>query len=569
MKIDERLRNHLDEQRNNPFIRGTGPAEAMRRGERLQRRNRVGSMLASVALVGAVGLAVAVFPATPAEMATEPTTQTTTTAADVLVPDAFSWQAVNATVGYSQELFATADGFYALSTAPGVTREEDADRTLKAVYRSEDGTTWTHELLGDELRVGDIAGRGGTLYALGTAPSVASTDPEVIRARVGTSTDGGASWSYTDLPSVATPPLNMATVIYTSNSTHIAANTTSIVASVTTSYVVNYQALAPPEYQNDGYFVNPTPSGIQVIDARLIEEADIACADAWEAIDTGAVEPAEIPEPCQAFEDGLDLQNSRFVVFEAAWSELGIADPDPLSFSELFVSQDGINFDSVATPFASLADLFAVGDGFIALDWGPNGLTNQLWRSTNGRTWTRADDVPQLDWIIAAGALHGGIAIVGTTTQDEPTPPRTMVLWSPTGAAPWTQIDLATLMPAAIDGYDHWINDADIGPLGIAIAVNSWYETESGGETRTDQSAKTTTTAVPVVEAEYHQANHFLFSSDLQTWSVTPVEDLNPAGSKGYIDNIVVGTDRVLARIGISNGTGELTSIQLIGTPMN
>jgi hypothetical protein len=124
-------------------------------------------------------------------------------------------------------------------------------------------------------------------------------------------------------------------------------------------------------------------------------------------------------------------------------------------------------------------------------------------------------------------------------------------------------------MPPAIDGYDHWINDADIGPLGIAIAVNSWYETESGGETRTDQSAKTTTTAVSVVEAEYHQANHFLFSSDLQTWSVTPVEDLNPAGSKGYIDNIVVGTDRVLARIGISNGTGELTSIQLIGTPMN
>ena len=567
MNIDQRLRSHLDEQRRAPLDPGAGPAEAIRRGERLRRRNRVGGALASVAIAGAIGLAVVVFPGTPAEVATEPTTQTTIATADAPVPGALSWQAVDATVGYSEELFATAGGFYALSTAPGVTREEDSARQLKAVYRSEDGTAWTHELLGDELWVGDIAGSGPTLYAIGTAPSVASTQPEVTRARVGRSTDGGSSWSYTDLPSVATPPANMGSVTYVSNSTRIAANTTSIVASVNTSYLVDYQALVPSQYRGDGYVVNPTPDGIQVIDQQLLREAEMACEDAWQALDTDGGQPDQIPEPCQALDNPRDDSASGLVAFEASWTELGITDPDPLSFSELFVSQDGVNFDPVATPLANLAELFAVDDGFFALNWDTNSSSMQIWRSTDARTWTRAEDLPPLDWIVAVGALRGGVAIVGTTSQGDSTP-RAMVLWSPTGAAPWTQIDLAALLPAAVDGYEHWIDNADIGPLGIAVAVNSWYQAGSDGEARRADSGDTSTTAAPAKE-EYHQANHFLFSSDLQAWSVTPVEDLNPAGSDGYIDNISVGSDRVLARIGIFNGTGEPTSIQLIGTPTN
>jgi len=231
------------------------------------------------------------------------------------------------------------------------------------------------------------------------------------------------------------------------------------------------------------------------------------------------------------------------------------------------VSQDGASFDPVATPLVNLAELFAVDDGFFALNWDTNSSSMQIWRSTDARTWTRAEDLPPLDWIVAVGALRGGVAIVGTTSQGDSTP-RAMVLWSPTGAAPWTQIDLAALLPAAVDGYEHWIDNADIGPLGIAVAVNSWYQAGSDGEARRADSGDTSTTAAPAKE-EYHQANHFLFSSDLQAWSVTPVEDLNPAGSDGYIDNISVGSDRVLARIGIFNGTGEPTSIQLIGTPTN
>src|SRR3990170_2352506 len=538
MNIDQRLRSHLDEQRRAPRDPGAGPAEAIRRGERLRRRNRVGGALASVAIAGAIGLAVVVFTGTPAEVATEPTTKTTIATADAPVAGALSWQAVDATVGYSEELFATAGGFYALSTAPGVTREEDSARQLKAVYRSEDGTAWTHELLGDELWVGDIAGSGPTLYAIGTAPSVASTQPEVTRARVGRSTDGGSSWSYTDLPSVATPPANMGSVTYVSNSTRIAANTTSIVASVNTSYLVDYQALVPSQYRGDGYVVNPTPDGIQVIDQQLLREAEMACEDAWQALDTDGDKTEKIPEPCQVLDNPWDDSASSLVAFEASWTELGITDPDPLSFSELFVSQDGVNFDPVATPLVNLAELFAVDDGFFALDWDANSSSMQIWRSTDARTWTRVEDLPPLDWIVAVGALRGGVAIVGTTSQGDSTP-RAMVLWSPTGAAPWTQIDLAALLPAAVDGYEHWIDNADIGPLGIAVAVNSWYQAGSDGEARRADSGDTSTTAAPAKE-EYHQANHFLFSSD-----------------------------RVLARIGIFNGTGEPTSIQLIGTPTN
>lgn len=121
-----------------------------------------------------------------------------------LVASDLVWESGPGTIGSwvtTSAVFGT-DGFiYALSTAPGVREIPFGVPIPHAVYRSQDGMTWSHELLadlGEDLFVRDLAQADAALYVVGTAPSAA--DPRGVAVRVGTSSDAGRTWASVDLP---------------------------------------------------------------------------------------------------------------------------------------------------------------------------------------------------------------------------------------------------------------------------------------------------------------------------------------------------------------------------------
>jgi len=158
--------------------------------------------LAAAALVGATALVVAGCASSdePEDDATTDSTSTAEATDDAMeggegLPEELILGLVPS--DEVDQLVTDGDVLYALSTAPGATEQPDQP-VPQAVYRSTDGVSGTAQPVGDGIRMSDLAARGGRLYAVGTAPSTASS--ETSRPVAAWSDDGGATWSTAPLP---------------------------------------------------------------------------------------------------------------------------------------------------------------------------------------------------------------------------------------------------------------------------------------------------------------------------------------------------------------------------------
>ncbi|MEX0698591.1 MAG: hypothetical protein WD354_02555 [Acidimicrobiia bacterium] len=205
----------------------------------MSRRNLVVGLLGAAALAGLIWAAVVAVPMLTGELTASTPPGGRLAATPNVIESNLVWSTGDGTIGSyvtTASVFGN-DGFiYALSTAPGVRDMGFGVPVEHAVYRSQDGLEWTHELLagfGADLYPRDIAFSGPNLYLVGTAPS--AVDPSRAVVRVGTSADSGHTWEAVDLE-VANQGGDPAVASAGSMITDVAANGIGTVVGVTSGH---------------------------------------------------------------------------------------------------------------------------------------------------------------------------------------------------------------------------------------------------------------------------------------------------------------------------------------------
>jgi hypothetical protein len=444
----------------------------------------------------------------------------------VALPADLEWYAVDGTLGFVNRIAGASDGsFYALSTAPG--RNFDWPPT-QAIYHTVDGEAWDFAILADDIGSSDMAVLGDTLYLIGTAPGFGGSGdaPAVV---VSASSDAGVTWDQQSLPIEAQPPVGAGDVGWTESSMHVAASSSGLVAVVQTNFWVDFRRLVPPEALGDGSDVQPTETGVNVIDYSLFEQLQRECDEAGGFRDDLDVE--EMPEPCRQLFTG-DIEGAVVATF--TWEELGLEGGQPV-FSEVFFSEDGETWEPVASPFRAgrtLASLHATSQGFIGTQWGDVG-GHEVWVSPDGRTWEAAEGLPAFDWIVGAGTVGGRDVILGSALG------HAVAAWSD-GFGAWQEVDVATAIDAPIAGQT-WMSAGAVGPLGVVAVLQS-----DGG-------------------AGNAGGPGLIHGTGPEDWAWVPLDGLI-SQQFGFSDWVAVGRDQILARF-VESGAQQPVNLQLIGLP--
>lgn len=548
MSLEDELRQHFKTEQPTIPGEGLGPEAIMRIGQEHRRSSRIRSTAAGFVVVSAAVLAVLALPnlgtdrrVDPADIVAGPdsslapdqgvsTEGPTRATVETQVVDAggLTWTISEPTLGWARRFVADDTGFYALSTAPGTTWDNaDAYPIPEAIYYSTDGITWEVRDLPEGVYAADFGASNGILYLLGTAP--ATSDPAgPVDVWLDTSTDLGATWSRQTAPSPSrAAPVGLGDYVWSNMSTSLAVSDSTTIATVSTAYSVDVYGLAPAEYQTGEFDIRQVDSGLEVYDMRALHELERACEDAWYhyELDTPTEDRQQnyTPEECKgvesAWNDPLNL------VYSASWNELGIEDVGTLSYSDLFVSQNGGALVELESPFAAdvqSLQLSATAAGFYATAWGPtpsgpDGWGSTLWTSPDGRSWDQAAAPGSAYEATPLGSFNNRLVALAYGESE------TRLVAFDNGA--WTTIDFNAGLDPVADGSERWISQGGAGDGGVWLV------------------AQTSALPDPATEAsgnEYYEPGltdlQLLFSDDLVNWSAidifevlgdsVPVDDL-------------------------------------------
>lgn len=547
--IERRLDVYLQEQATSLQPDGAGAEAAMAVGTRIQRRRYLLTSVAAVLfLVLGVGAAFMVRSALAGDPADKSSPEAATTLAPggvagapggaaVAAPLApLEWYAVDATLGYSTRLLpAEGGGFYALSTAPGQ-GWVDFRPPASALYRSDDGETWSAVFVAEEFGMTDFAIRGDTIYAVGTAPGfsvIEGTDPAY---NLSTSSDGGETWSTTPLETAAKAPLELGNVNWVEAQAHIAAGPAAIVASTFTRFHADLSSLVPAEFRREAVDVRPTQDGIEVMDYMIWEQLDMQCWEQFDQFDRefdiDDIPEEELTEPCRQLLTGETPDEA--VVYSATWEELGFPGGSPLLFAELHVSTDGKSFETVESPFADdewIRGIYPAGDGFLGLSWGRN--TSVVRYSPDGRSWTDLA-IPAMQDITQVGTYGGRTIVVGAARDGTP------LIVAADGSGNWEPADFGTMADQAAGGG--WVSAAGIGAQGVVVAMHLWDEATEMSSVR------------------------ILRGDGAKGWEEIPVGDLMGTSEDAYVEWLAVGTESIIGRVMVGGRFGPPTSMQIVGS---
>ena len=591
MSLEDELRQHFTSEPGT-LPTGLGPEAVMRIGEEHRKSSRIRSGAAGFVVVSAAVLAVLALPNIGTDRSTDPSDiqagpNTTLapsgpvssnpinrTPIETQTVDAagLTWTISDPTLAWSRRLYADSSGFYALSTAPGTTWEDATEangyRIPEAIYYSSDGITWTVRELPNDQYAADFGASDGTIYLLGTAP--ATSDPNgPVDIWIDTSSDLGQSWSRQTMPmSGHNPPEGLNDYVWSDTGTSLAAKGTTVIASVSTTYWVDVYRLAPEEYQVDGFDIRQTDTGMDIFDMSAIRDLERACEDAWYHYETDT--PAEdrvdnvVPEACRAVEEAW--QDPLNLVYSATWAELGIADIGPLSYSDLYVSDNGAAPVKIDTPFSSNVQglqLSATSAGFHATVWGQTLTTNQegwasaLWTSTDGRSWSQTP-APEGSYEVAPLGSIGG-RLVATAYNDRGT--QVVVLDNGT----WTPINIDASLGPVPDGRDRWISQGGAGEGGVWLVAQTTTYPAQG----TEPAVTTTIPESGEYEGEPLKLD-LLFSEDLVNWTVIDLTELlgpDAPSSDLWINEIVVSDEAVYFTVsGYNAERNETYAASVVGT---
>ncbi|MGO9874597.1 MAG: hypothetical protein ACLPVY_12440 [Acidimicrobiia bacterium] len=551
----DQLRDALHREAQHIHPVGLGADTVRRRGRR--RRHRGRAVVAVGAATCVAGLGVSLIERDGGA----PHSVVVGAASGAAVTPTLEFRVVDGTVANSTMHFTTAAGVtYELSTAPGVA--PPGAQPGQAIYSTSDGEHWTTATQ-DQPWISDLAGNDGVLYAIGTAPGAAAGD---VRYLVGTSHDGGAAWSDTNLPfdlSVPTATVSMSPA----STVQIASGATGTVALLTEQFSPDLDALVAARsaghpdvtttMTNDGYDIvdlSGCAPGKQALASRTVKQA-LAGSTVEQAGSSRAFEQAgssrvfkDAPKPLGAAVaspgDVAPLASKCTdppVVGTISWSDLGLTGPGELTRQQMLVSTDGTHWTSTPPPNGgTVQELVADSDGFLVLanntnpSLGTQAPSNEttLLQSTDARTWTTIETPPGLNVQAIAGDL-----IVGTDSSGA-------IQTSSDGGKTWNTTNVNALLPAGTPTES--VTASDAGPLGFALLVTP------------DQK--------PNDQTPGH--DDLLFSTDGIDWTTT---DLAAVGepSTGYPMQVTVGADHISIDYGLPGATpdGTMKITTLLATP--
>jgi hypothetical protein len=555
----DQLRDALHREAQHIHPVGLGADTVRRRGRRRRHRGRAVVAVGAATCVAGLGVSlVERGDGTPHSVVVGAQSGTAVT-------PALEFRVVDGTVANSTLHFTTAAGVtYELSTAPGVSTSDA--QPGQAIYSTNDGEHWTTATQAQPW-ISDLAGNGGVLYAIGTAPGAAAGG---VRYLVGTSDDGGAAWSETDLPfdlSVPTATVSMSP----SATVQIASGATGTVALLTEQFSPDLDALVAARsaghanvttsMTNDGYDILNLTGCKSASQAKAAATVQPALRNAYKRVTHGP--PTSTASPSKlalshayklvapgAPVSALGGARVRLVapcadppvVGTISWSDLGLTGPGELTRQEMLVSTDGTHWTSTPPPnTGSVQDLVADSDGFVLLANNDNPSlgtqppsidTTTLLHSTDARTWTTVDTPPGLNVQAIVGDL-----IVGTDASGA-------VQTSSDGGTTWNATNVDSLLPAGTPPAS--VGASDAGPLGFAVLV----------------------TPDPKPDGQPSGHDYLLFSTDGIDWTTTDLTTVGQPAS-GYPMEVTVGADHISIDYGLADPTsgGSTKITTLLATP--
>ena len=431
-------------------------------------------------------------------------------------PLSVSWTTSTSDLGWTEHIFESGGTFYALATAPGVTYEEYGccEELPQAVYTSTDGSSWTAARLNDDINASHLAVSRSALYILSSAPGSAPSDER----RIGRSADNGQTWAFTDIKLEASAPTEFGRVHYTNTVGNLAAGENGVVAVFNTSYEVDFWSVIPIEYHDrtKDRWPEPTTEGIVLRDWSERQELELECEAVLKA---GSYSESDLPPVCEQAWNG---EGEGKIVYSVTWAELGVDGPAN-GASEMFYSSDGVNFDRIESPFAPTSHLSvfkATASGFLAVEsdrYDEYGGAGQVWTSTDGQTWTRLANVPQVGWVRDADSIPSGIVVVGEGYDDHGN--FTVVSTTTDNGQTWTSIGSPRSDPSG-EYHEQYASGISISDAGVAFGLSTFSYNEETYE-------ESTTTELYI-------------TTDYRSWQRIDVGDLAAGGYADVIGLVVI-----------------------------
>jgi hypothetical protein len=473
-------------------------------------------MIVAVALVGVAGFTFRAVDPAESDLANS--------AADVIPEGAIAaggdlssvdvdWQLADTTLSWPASILVSDGAFYVLSTAPGKANP------APTIYASEDGVSWSSSTVRDDMWMSDMDAYAGSLYAIGTAPGTNDDWTSRPEAKAGVSTDGGESWTVANLQVAAAAPEGYGEVSFRSVRTQVAAGPQGVVGVVQSRYGLDLSPFVPEEYRGESFSTMQTDDGFSVVDWVEYDRMAMACEQAVAETDAEGDEPAE----CEAL--GGAAFPAGATVFTATWDDLGVEAPRN-RYSELFFSDNGIDFEAFESPFAGaeLIELVATTDGFIAVEYaeyaGETGPARFLfWSSADGRIWQQMAVPGQLTSFTDIGVFDGELVVLGHAGDAR----ELTVFTSGDGGVSWQSDNLRDVFDVTgPEGEFVWASGTAVGPDGVVLSL--FAEPVTAGEPRT----------------------LLYMSTDLTNWSELALGGIDGNGEATYIDSVALNGDVIL-----------------------
>ena len=471
--LEERLTRHLRGEADAMVVPAVGARAVVERARRRFARRRAVAAVVTVGVVTTSVVAVAHRPTPKDRIEVKVTGSSTPDASGpaVLVPSALHWRAATSTgTLIGARVHRHDGGLYALSTAPGQA-PTDRPPTLSA-YSSTDGISWAALDLGDRW-IGDIDGRDGHVYAVGTAAATAPVDPKTHTGDAVVLRSDGGAWKTSVLPVDLRAMAKKGMLNVYGGS--VAAGPRGVLVALNIASSVDVSKFLPPGAMNDRVLTY-TSSGIDLF-------ASPAPTTTCGAQCTSSISMAPENGP---------------VVASYTYAQLGI-DSDLAAalrgLPRFFFSADGIAFSPVELPLpaaAGFAQMTASADdgGYLVTMATPhNGeMSLTLLSSVDGLNWTTVETMGNKG--IAAIGLLGGqqAAIAGIEA------PSLVRFGGPSGT---TSTDLGPIVREAVGG-DSFVSSATFGPTGAAFVAVPMSSPQPGVATTTTVKTSSVTSATTV-----------------------------------------------------------------------
>jgi hypothetical protein len=570
--LNDRLARHLDDAAAATRLRPGSTTGVVRTARRRSARRRQLTAAASVVAIGGVTVvgvqelsstsgpeittgdpasqpdAAAPAPA-PAEPRPSSGTVEPQLAWRAVQPD--SAAAVGNSVGAASRFGSTFPGAL-VSTSPAGTDEDGLFR----LWRSEDGVTFSQT--GTSPPIGSLlngAAIGSHVYAFGTAPGVAATEPNPLLASI--SDDGGTTWDQVTLPVDTNRLRNLPGVNSVGTQGTVARTEAGTLIAVTTYAGTDLQDLVP----GTPLLSFGTNGAEVVVNGECQLSAEVTAPPV--VLET---EPAlgERPDGC--------------VTELRTWEELGVdaelAAAATGGLSTLLHSADGRTFTELASPTGAPVVSLYLPSTTEPIVVTRDGAASRLWRLDPNLTWV---ELP-----MPFGDIYTVLQVNNrlTAVHANGDPNERMLAVSTFDGATWQTVNLGALVEGATEVHAIGAGDAGIA-LAVLVAptpatantvpeatttIVSPVATDAGSE-----GVAPTGTQVPPTRSGEAPEWYVLHSTDGVDWSVEDLRDLLGPEAIGLPSVQRIGStgNQLMITVSMSTETGTTPSTQtvLVGTP--